>query len=142
MPESDNQKTGKMSTENIPSVVRFNPEVVAYQSEEDQTEAPPVLEDANINHGDLGRDSNLNEDDGREDKNKVLQQDIVKYLRYKESKKYWTSNNSSFQESNGKGRSWNLVKKRFHENDVFFAKEAKVLMQPFYGKQNVMNHIL
>ena len=130
------------STENIPSVVRFNPEVVAYQSEEEQTEAPSVL-DANINHGDLGRDSNLSKDEGMEDKNKNLQQDIVKYLRYQESKKYWTSNNNSFQESsNGKGRNWNLVKKRFHENDVFFAKEAKVHTNATILWQNVMNHIL
>ena len=113
-----------MVSDNL-SMVRFNPDVVAYQSEEEQTEA------SDINHSDSRQDlkkTDLSREE-EEDKNKFLQRDIVKYLRHRESKKYWTSNNNSFQDNNGKGRNWNLVKQRFHEKDVFFAKEAKVLEQ-------------
>ena len=59
----------------------------------------------------------------REEKNKSLQQDIVQYLRYKETKKFW----SNVSENGGKMKNWNLVKQRFHdEKDIFFSKEAKV----------------
>ena len=87
-----------------------------------------VLEDpiSRINQTDKEEDLNFSqglESVTTEEKNKSLQEDIVQYLRYKETKKFW----SNVSENGGKMKNWNLVKQRFHdEKDIFFSKEAKV----------------